>query len=224
MVRNVFVSAMLSAAFLCGCRSAPQGGGAAAPEPLALMLFDGTTLTGWEGNMDYFRVQDGAIVGGSLDKPTPRNEFLCATREFADFELRLEARLLGAATNAGVQIRSRRIPDHHEMRGYQVDMSQGSPNYWGCLYDESRRNKVLAGPTPEDQQKIVKPDGWNAYVIRCQGRRIELWLNGVKTVDYTEPDESLEQTGLIGLQIHGGPPGEAWYRNITLTPLMPAAE
>ncbi len=220
MTRTVVLSAALAAVSFSGCKSTTEGGGALnSPAPATVPLFDGATLAGWEGNLEFFRVQDGAIVGGSMAAPTPRNEFLCATREYADFELKLEARLLGTATNAGVQIRSRRIPNHHEMCGYQVDMSQGTPNYWGCLYDESRRNKVLAGPTPEDQQKIVKPDDWNAYVIRCQGRHIQLWLNGVKTVDYTEDDTSLEQTGLIGLQIHGGPAGEAWYRNLVLTPL-----
>ncbi|HNR97804.1 MAG TPA: DUF1080 domain-containing protein [Planctomycetota bacterium] len=222
MARNAFVSAVLMAAIIGGCRSAGVDPAAARPE--TVVLFDGATFAGWEGNLAFFRVQDGAIVGGSLEKPAPRNEFLCTTREFADFELTFEARLLGPATNGGVQIRSRRIPDHHEMRGYQVDMSRGTPNYWGCLYDESRRNKVLAGPPPEIQQAIVKPDGWNTYVVRCQGRRIELRLNGVKTVDYVEPDESLEQTGLIGLQLHGGPPGEVWYRNLVLTPLPPAGE
>jgi hypothetical protein len=43
-----------------------------------------------------------------------------------------------------------------------------------------------------------------------------LWLNGVQTVDYTEPDEAIEQTGQIGVQIHAGPPAEAWYKDIEI--------
>jgi len=104
------------------------------------------------------------------------------------------------------------------MIGYQADMGQ---KYWGCLYDESRRNKILAQPDAETLQKALKPGAWNDYVIRCTGRRVQLWLNGVQTVDYTEPDTVLEQTGLIGLQIHSGPPSEAWYKDITITPLRP---
>jgi hypothetical protein len=41
------------------------------------------------------------------------------------------------------------------------------------------------------------------------------------TVDYTEPESSIEQKGVIGLQIHGGPPSEAWYRNIRIRVLEP---
>jgi hypothetical protein len=181
-----------------------------------ITLFDGKTLDGWEGNQSIFRVQDGAIVGGTLEQRIPRNEFLCTRKEFADFELKLQFKLMGQGANAGVQVRSRRIPNHHEVIGYQADMGEG---WWGALYDESRRRKVLAAPEKETVEKAVKRGEWNEYVIRCQGRRIQLWINGVQTVDYTEPDESIEQKGLIGLQIHGGPPSEAWYKDITLRPL-----
>ena len=75
---------------------------------------------------------------------------------------------------------------------------------------------VLAGPPNDQRAKVVKRDDWNEYVIRCQGRRIQLWINGTQTVDYTEPDETIEQNGLIGLQIHGGPPSEAHYKDIRI--------
>ena len=146
----------------------------------------------------------------------PRNEFLCTKRDYVDFELRLKFKVLAKGANAGVQIRSRRIPNHHEMIGYQADLGDG---WWGCLYDESRRAKVLAGPDEGKRKELIRPDDWNEYRIRCEGRRIQLWVNGVQTVDYTEPDESIEQQGLIGLQIHGGPPSEAWYKDIRVKPL-----
>lgn len=181
-------------------------------------LFDGRTLTGWEGNLEVFRVEEGAIVAGSLENSIPRNEFLCTTREFADFELQLEFQLLGdpATANAGIQLRSRRIPDHHEMIGYQADIGQ---HYWGSLYDESRRNRILAQADLEALTPSLNLQGWNHYRIRCIGPRITLWINGRQTVDYTEPDSSLEQTGLIGLQIHSGPPSEVRYRNIRIREL-----
>jgi hypothetical protein len=180
-------------------------------------LFDGKNLTGWEGNMDHFRVQDGAIVGGSLKARIPRNEFLTMKKEYSNFELRLKAKLIGENANGGIQIRSRRIPKHHEMIGYQVDMGQA---WWGKLYDESRRRKVLAGPKDENKrQKLIKLGDWNDYVIRCEGHRIQIWLNGIQTVDYTEPDKSIEQTGLIGLQIHSGTPSESWYKDIRIKSL-----
>ncbi|MFH1267802.1 MAG: DUF1080 domain-containing protein [Planctomycetota bacterium] len=179
-------------------------------------LFDGKTFEGWGGNLDVFRIEDGAIVGGSLKGPVARNEFLCAVKEYGDFEIRLKFKILGKGANAGVQVRSQRVPNHHEMIGYQPDLGEG---WWGCLYDESRRRKVLAGPPAEERNKIIKHDDWNEYVIRCQGPRIQLWINGHPTVDYTEPDAAIPQTGLIGLQIHGGPPSEAWYKEIRIREL-----
>jgi hypothetical protein len=185
-------------------------------EPAFERLFDGESLEGWEGNRDWFRVEQGAIVGGHLDREIPRNEFLSTRKEYGDFELRIKVKLIGEATNAGVQLRSRRIPDHHEMIGYQADAGQG---WWGKLYDESRRNRVLAGPESYQAQPPVKAEDWNQYVIRCQGQRIQLWLNAKQTVDYVEPEEEIPQKGLIAVQIHSGGPGEAWYKDIEIRPL-----
>lgn len=190
--------------------------GADTPDPTPIPLFDGQSFDGWEGNLDVFRIEDGAIVGGSLEGPVARNEFLCTRRQFGDFELRLKFKLLGEGANAGVQIRSRRIPDHHEVIGYQADMGDG---WWGCLYDESRRNRVLAGPEAEQVEAVLRRDDWNDYRIRCEGPRVRLWINDQLTVDYTETDESVEQVGLIGVQIHGGPPSEAWYKDIVVEEL-----
>jgi len=179
-------------------------------------LFDGETFDGWNGNLDWFRIEDQAIVGGRLDEAIPRNEFLCTNDSWGDFELRMEVRLLGDDPNAGVQIRSKRIPGYHEVVGYQADLGQV---YWGALYDESRRNQILAQPDPALREEIVKKDEWNTYVIRCEGPRIRLWLNGVKTVDYLEASPEIPLRGIIGLQIHSGAPAEAWYRNIRIRPI-----
>jgi hypothetical protein len=176
-------------------------------------IFDGKSFEGWQGNLKYFRVEKGAIVGGTLYDRIPNNEFLCATKEYANFELRLNVKLIGEGVNAGVQTRSRRIPDHFEMIGYQADLGEG---YWGCLYDESRRKKVLAAPDKTALDKVLKKNDWNDYRIRCEGKRIQLWMNAYQTVDYTEPDDAIEQTGLIALQIHSGPPSEAHYKDIRI--------
>jgi Domain of Unknown Function (DUF1080) len=181
-------------------------------------LFNGKDLTGWEGDEKTWRVEDGAIVGGSLDAVVPRNEFLCTTKTYDHFELKVTFKLLGDKdkANAGVQFRTKRIPKHHEVSGYQADVGQ---NYWGALYDESRRNKVLASPKAEDIAKIIKLNGWNEYKIRAEGPHIQLWLNGTKTVDFTETDPTVEQTGIIGLQVHGGGKTKALYKDITIEEL-----
>ena len=201
-----------------GFISGPRDSAVSTPPPAAkneegfAPLFDGRTLAGWEGNLQVFQIQDRAIVGGSLQTPVPRNEFLCTTNVYSDFELRLKFKLLGAEANGGVQIRSRRVPGN-EVSGYQADLGQ---SYWGNLYDESRRNKILVQADQAELRKVLRPNDWNDYRIRCEGRRIQLWINGHQTVDYAEPDEKLEQTGLIGVQIHGGPPSEAWYKDIAI--------
>ncbi len=182
-------------------------------------LFDGKSFAGWEGDTkNTWRIEDGAIVGGSLEKTVPRNEFLCTTKPYGDFELTVKFKLLGdrKSANAGVQFRTKRIPKHHEVSGYQADIGQG---YWGALYDESRRNKVLAGPDKKLLDKIVKHDDWNEYRIRCEGPRIRLWLNGTLTVDYTEKDDKIARNGIIGLQVHGGAKTKVLYRDIRIEEL-----
>jgi CubicO group peptidase (beta-lactamase class C family) len=183
-------------------------------------LFDGRTFDGWEGDTKKtFRIENGSIVGGSLKAPVAHNEFLCTRASYRNFILRAECKLIGPA-NGGIQFRSQRVPRNYEVSGYQADMSaEPGGGYWGCLYDESRRNRVLVRPPREPLLKALKPKDWNQYEIRCEGPRIRLYLNGVQTVDFTEKDDKLPRNGIIGLQIHGGGPSEAWYRNITLEEL-----
>jgi hypothetical protein len=185
-------------------------------EPGFTPLFDGKSFDGWEGNLAHFRIEDGAIVAGTLKAKIPRNEFLCTKKQYGDFELRLKFKVVGEGANAGVQIRSQRIPNHHEVRGYQADLGEA---YWGSLYDESRRNKILAAADKAVIAAALKPNDWNDYTIRCEGPRIQLWINGQQTVDYTEPDDKIERSGIIGVQIHGGPPSEAWYKDLRLKEL-----
>jgi hypothetical protein len=189
------------------------------PVAKPVSLFDGKTFKGWQGDtLHTWRIEDGAIVGGSLIKEVPHNEFLSTTRSYSNYVLRLKFKLTGTGfVNAGVQLRSQRATDPaYEMIGYQADLGE---KYWGCLYDETRRNTVLAKPDINAVLKVLKPDSWNEYQIRCEGKRIRLWINGKQTVDYTEADNSIPQTGLIALQIHGGGKAQVWYKDITIEEL-----
>ncbi|MBM81494.1 MAG: hypothetical protein CMJ78_13010 [Planctomycetaceae bacterium] len=183
-------------------------------------LFDGKTLKGWEGNEKFFRVEKGAIIGGSLKKRIPNNEFLCTKEKYQNFELRLKAKLVGEGKNAGIQFRSKRIPNHHEVIGFQCDIGAMKDRLiWGSLYDESRRRKFLAQGDAKKLAKAVKTDDWNEFVIRCEGPRIRIWVNGFQTVDHTEKEENIANSGIIGLQIHSGPPAEAMYKDIQIRKL-----
>ena len=181
-------------------------------------LFDGKTLKGWEGKKKFFRVQDGAIVAGFLDARIPNNEFLASEKEYGDFELHFEAKLVGQGNNAGVQFRSQRIPKTHEMIGYQCDIGGWSKGaIWGFLYDESRRHKMLAEAPQDELKKHIKPKGeWHKLVVRAESSRIQIWLNGYQTVDFTEKEKDIPLKGRLGLQVHGGPPAECHYRNLRI--------
>jgi hypothetical protein len=183
-------------------------------------LFDGKTLEGWEGNLEFFRVEDGAIVAGTLEQNIPRNEFLASVKQYGDFELRFKAKLIGKGDNAGVQFRSQRVENSHEMIGYQCDIGRWSKGpIWGFIYDESRRRRMLTEVDAAELVKHVHKDDWNEFVVRAKGPRIEIWLNGFKTSDYTEAEANIPRTGRFGLQIHSGPPSECWYKDIELKEL-----
>ena len=190
------------------------------PPQKVVKLFDGKSFKGWEGDtLKTWRIENGAIVGGSLVTKVPNNEFLCTTRSYANFVLKLKFKLTGTEgfINTGVQFRSKRLTDPaYEMIGYQADLGD---KFWASLYDESRRNKTLIAPEASLIKKILKPGDWNDYEVRAENRRIRIFLNGQLTVDYTESDASIPQTGLIGLQIHGGGKAEVAYKDIFIQEL-----
>jgi hypothetical protein len=188
-------------------------------------LFDGKTFTGWEGDTGtVWRIEDGALVAGSLERKQEKNNFLATEKKYGDFELTLKWKLEGTEgfVNGGVQFRTVRIPDHHEVSGYQADLGKG---YDGALYDESRRKKMLAQPTPEVLAKAQKPLGeWNDYRIRAEGPRIQIWLNGVQTVDYTETEPRIDLTGIIAVQIHGNATSIVRYKDLMIEELGAASQ
>ncbi|MCM2373722.1 3-keto-disaccharide hydrolase [Aporhodopirellula aestuarii] len=137
----------------------------------------------------------------------------------------------------------------NEVIGYQADMGNAwGRSVWGALYDESRRRKMLAEPEvpfdvewknaglgngdsepgqgggeaaaeTSDSEVSVPESAWVRMRIVCKGDDIEIFLNETLTVRYTETDPAIPRSGVIGLQIHSGPPAEAWYRNIRILSL-----
>jgi len=174
-------------------------------------VFDGVSLNGWKQPGKVFRVEEGAIVGGSLEKAIGRgNDYIAIDGDFGDFELRLEARIKGAdSPNGGIYLRASRTAGV----GYQADLGSA---YYGCLYDEVRRSRMLAWANPKQE---IETGQWVAYRIRCEGPRIRIWINGTQTVDYTEKEPGIAMSGAIGLQSHANRTNETWYRNIRVRKL-----
>ncbi len=171
-------------------------------------LFDGKSLDGWDFDPKVWRVEDGMITGGSTTEKIKENYFICTKKSYQNFELKLKIKVSGdpktGMLNSGIQIRSLRVPGGAHMSGYQVDCGAG---WFGKIYDEFRRNKVIWAPTPEQQaalDKAVDVFGWNEYRIRAEGPRIQTWINGVLCIDYTEADPNIALDGLLGPQVHSG--------------------
>ncbi len=172
-------------------------------EPVS--LFDGKTLSGWEFPEDeekFWKVQDGAITGGSLEEKVPRNLFLVSAKSYENFDLTYKLRLVKGEgfQNSGMQIRSAREKER-SMKGYQVD---GGIGYWGDLYDEHRRAKLSGAKDPAALKAVAKDWDWNEYRVLCEGTRIQVWINGVQVTDFTEKDNTIPADGMLGLQAHSG--------------------
>jgi predicted esterase/prenyltransferase beta subunit len=181
-------------------------------------LVTGKDLSGWDGDMKLWSNKDGVLVGHSsgLD----HNEFLATTRPYGDFVLSLYFKMIAGKGNSGVQFRSIRIP-HHEMSGYQADIGEG---FWGSLYDESRRNKVLVA-AHEDALKVLNKSDWNHYVVSATGDKIVLSINGKKSVEYHEPEAAVARSGLLAVQLHAGGPTEIQFKDAMIQPLpIPTAD
>ena len=169
-------------------------------------LFDGQSMTGWESpSPGLWSVRDGCLTGGD-GKRVPHNDFLCTTGRYANFILRLKIKLTGdpktGLINSGIQIRTERKPHSPEVSGFQCDY--GEPAWFGAIYDEGRRNKLMATSDMAALRPALHPSDWDEYVIKADGPHIQTWLNGVQGVDYTEADPAIAPSGIIGIQLHSG--------------------
>ncbi len=203
-------------------------------------LFDGKTLTNWDGNPEFWRVEDGAIVGQTTaEKPTKGNTFIIwRGGELGDFELKAEFKIEGG--NSGIQYRSFEVPNAKwVIGGYQADIdSNPSGGFTGIVYGEKfrgilaqRGTKATVGDDhkaketgkigdPTEILKTYKRGEWNEYHITGQGFHFVQKINGVTTAELTDDDkEQRKATGLLALQLHAGPPMKVSFRNIRLKKL-----
>ena len=211
-------------------------------------LFDGKDLAGWDGDPRLWSVRDGVIHGETTpENVAAGNTFLIwKGGEVGDFELRLSFRC-NATNNSGIQYRSKHITDESVknkwvVRGYQHEIrnEEKFPNVSGCIYDEggSRARicqvgeqatweteggkKVATTPLIDQEafKDLMKVDDWNDVVIRAEGNHIRHYLNGRLILDFTDNDAKRALAkGVLALQLHGGKPMWAEYRNIRLKAL-----
>ncbi len=176
-------------------------------------LFNGQDLTGWDGDPELWKVEDGCIVGSTDTKKIKRNSFLSTLKTYGDFVLRLQFKLRNH--NSGVQVRSRQHPNW-VVKGYQPDIAER--RFIGILYEEGGRG-ILADVKPAEVAKHVKRGEWNEYVITCRGPKITIELNGFRTVDYTEKKADAPTEGIIAFQLHAGPAMQIRFKDIAIKEL-----
>jgi hypothetical protein len=178
------------------------------PDAATLAFFNGKDLQGWEGLEQYWRVEDGAIVGRS-PASLSFNTFLCSKKKYRDFDLRFKVRLLGEDANSGVQIRSEVLDrSKFTVRGPQGDMGG---TYWGSLYGELFGGMMTQAP--EDVvNRVLNKGGFNDYAIRCVGRHVTIKLNGEVTVDEDFP--TLPPEGVIAWQLHGRVANDVTFKDV----------
>mgnify|MGYP006275013111 CR=1 FL=1 len=227
-----FRSRVASLALLvAGCGFAPAP--AADIDPALVPIFNGTSLAGWEGKPEFWRVEDGVIVGETTpEKPTPANTFLVWRQGLVDdFELVLRYRITGG--NSGVQYRSRDYGDF-VVGGYQADIDSG-PKYTGIMYEEkgrgilaTRGQRVTVGAdgtkTPGEAigdaaelQAAIKPGDWNDYRIVARGNVLQHFVNGQLMSEITdEQADKRSSQGVLALQLHAGPPMKVEFKDIRL--------
>lgn len=176
-------------------------------------LFNGRNLDGWDGDPRLWKVRDGMIVGSTEGVTLTDNSFLITRRSYRDFHLRVEMKLRNH--NSGIQFRSEALPNW-VVRGYQADAAAGPDNYWGNLYDEKGSRGIMVDTWKQTGSKAYKPGDWNVYEIVCQGDHIQIKLNGALTADL---HDTARLDGIIALQLHRGPPMEAYFRKIEIREL-----
>lgn len=209
---------------------------AQAEESQFVELFDGKSLNGWDGDPVYWSVKNGVIIGEVTPETLlKRNSFLIWRGEtVGDFELVVEYRV-SAKGNSGINYRSVETPDvKWSLTGYQADID-GGDQWTGQNYEERGRTflayrgqRVVLKPgakpevvdeigTRKELQKAVKKEDWNTYRIVAKGNVIKHFVNGVlmSEVDDRDPENRVTQ-GLLGVQVHVGPPMKIEYRKILL--------
>lgn len=209
-------------------------------------LFNGTDLTGWEGDPKFWSVQDGAITGASSpENPVPHNTFMIwKGGEPSDFTLTLQFKMTPGDdkkyTNSGIQYRSKVIdPAKFIVGGYQADFEYGE-KWSGILYEEKGRGILaergkqvvikqgdapakpkieVTGQTgdPAEIQAAIKKDDWNEYKIVAEGNNVKQYINGKLTVDVTDETAEAPKSGVIALQMHAGAPMKVQFKDIVLT-------
>lgn len=243
---------MLSVLLVSSCKTSGQNH----PDKDGFVkIFDGKTLTGWEGDPNYWRVENGNLVGEITPATLLKTNSFIIWRKGrpANFELTLEFKI-SKSGNSGINYRSTELKDvPHALKGYQADID-GANRYTGQNYEERGRTtlayrgeKVTVKATPrslsslrdhiknnawtertvtgslgnsDSLQAKIKSEDWNTCHLIIKGNHLQHFINGILMSEVTDNDTvNGKSEGLLGVQVHVGPPMKVEYRNIRLKQL-----
>lgn len=180
-------------------------------------LFNGTDLTGWTGDPALWSVEEGQIVGSTMENKIEKNSFLSTEKSYSDFVLKVKVKLINH--NSGVQFRSKQL-ENFAVAGYQADVAEQT--YFGMLYEEQLRGILPYWKAYTDDERsavfaAAKLDDWNEYEITCNGDHVKIVLNGYTTLDFNDPEGA--KSGIIALQLHTGPDMKVFYKDLVIKEL-----
>jgi len=207
----------------------------------AVAIFDGRTLTGWDGDPAHWRVEGGLLIGeATASVPLKRNSFIIwRGGTVRDCEISLSYRIMSAWANSGIQYRSKDLGGWL-VAGYQANIESGARN--GMNYSEETGRDVLSnvgerawvgdGRTKRKVERIAPPGDllasvkgrgeWNRYRLVARGATMTIFINDLlfsETIDESARDAVAE--GIVALQLHAGQPMTIQFKDILVRTLTP---
>jgi hypothetical protein len=211
-------------------------------------IFDGT-MKNWDGDPAIWKAEGNVLVGTTTaENPLKENTFVIwRGGEPADFELKVEYRM--SATNSGIQFRSVHVPQGPQpagspvagkwvLKGYQADIDFAN-QFTGMIYEERGRGFLMQRGqaieigadgvsrqigrlerNADEIKALIKPGDWNTVHLIARGNTIMNIVNGHVTAFLVDDDpKGRAMKGLLGFQIHVGPPMKIEFRNAYLKTL-----
>lgn len=204
-------------------------------------IFDGRALANWDGDPVYWRVENGCLVGEVTPATLLKQNSFIVWRggTTKDFELKLEYRI-SARGNSGINYRSEPFEGQRfALKGYQADID-GQQRYTGQNYEEKGRTflaqrgdlsrvdadgkaRVIGSVGLKDElAKKTRNEDWNEVHLIARGNVLTHLFNGqVMSVVIDDDAARRKFDGLLGVQVHVGPPMKVEFRNIRLKRLTP---
>jgi hypothetical protein len=177
-----------------------------------IKLFDGTSLNGWAGHFKHWSVDNGEIVGKNT-AAVPVSTYLLTEKNYTDFRLTAKVKLVESEMHSGIAFWGRVASEQGDPATYAGHLVM-FPSGWG-MYDLYGRNGLPVNPEPA--KKAGKQHDWNDLEILALGNRVQVAVNGVPVIDWSDPEPNRIKAGPIGLQLHSNKvPQEVRFKDLVI--------